>query len=125
MNKLALYNCRCGYNGYDLVHGKWTQQCSNCGELQKRYTLRYNNKETQHETVNIAYKENPRYSVALGVSETQIEEARKLHPQAEWKKFGNSYRPLIKNRAEKLKLMKQAGMEEYEPSAFRDKNGNG
>jgi len=63
--------------------------------------------------VNIAYQENERYSASLGVAASQIEEARKVHPGVEWKKFGHSYRPKISNRAEKLKLMKQAKMEEY------------
>ena len=71
------------------------------------------------EFVNIGYKDNPRYSVSMGVTETQIEEARKLHPQAEWKRFGHSFRPLIKNRPEKLKMMKQCGMEEFGVEQFK------
>ena len=69
--------------------------------------------------LNICYKENPRYSATLGVSETQIEAAKKLHPQVEWKRFGHSFRPLIRNRPEKLKMMKQANMCEYDPKAFK------
>lgn len=65
--------------------------------------------------------DNWRYSASLGVSETQIEEAKRLHPQAEWKRFGHSFRPLIKNRAEKKKMMKQAGMEEFSPKDFKGK----
>jgi hypothetical protein len=73
----------------------------------------------KEEIINICYGENPRYSASLGVSETQIEQARQLHPQAEWKKFGHSYRPLIKNRAEKLKMMRQAGYEEFGTEQFK------
>lgn len=73
----------------------------------------------REEVVNVCYKETPRYSVALGVSETQIDDARKLHPGVEWKKFGHSYRPLIRNRTEKLKIMKQAGFEEFDESTFK------
>jgi len=72
--------------------------------------------------VNIGYKDTPRYSATLGVSETQIEEAKKLHPQVEWKRFGHSFRPLIKNRPEKLKMMKQANFEEYDPKDFKGKD---
>ena len=72
--------------------------------------------------VNIGYKDSPRYSATLGVSETQIEDAKRLHPQCEWKRFGHSFRPLIKNRPEKLKMMKQAGMCEYDPKAFKGRD---
>jgi len=68
---------------------------------------------TKAETVNITYKENVRESRSLGVSETQIDEARKAHPGTDWVKRGHSYLPVIHNRAEKLKIMKEAKMEEY------------
>jgi len=54
----------------------------------------------------------------LGVSETQIEEARKAHPGIEWEKRGHSYLPVIHNRAEKLKLLRQSKMEEYDSRDF-------
>lgn len=64
--------------------------------------------------------EIPRYSVALGVFDEQLEDAKKLHPQvSDWKKFGNSWRPLIRNDAEKRKMMKQADFEEYNPNEFK------
>ncbi len=72
--------------------------------------------------VSIGYKDTPRYSATLGVSETQIEDAKRLHPQAEWKRFGKSFRPLIKNRAEKKKMMAQCGMQEYDPKGFKGKD---
>ena len=59
------------------------------------------------------------YSVTMGVSEAQLDDARRLHPQVEWKRFGHSYRPLIKNRAEKLKMMKQCGMVEFDTNQFK------
>ena len=95
--------------------------CPECDS--KWYTLRFiKESRPKSKFVNIGYKDTPRYSVSLGVSETQIEEAKKLHPQAEWKKFGNSYRPLINNRAEKKLMMKQAGYEEYSPKDFKGKD---
>lgn len=72
--------------------------------------------------VNIGYKDTPRYSATLGVSETQIEQAAKLSPQVEWRRFGHSFRPLIKNRAEKLKLMKQCNYEEFSPKDFKGRD---
>lgn len=78
-----------------------------------------NDPNIKEEVTNICYGENPRYSVTLGVAENQIEQARKLHPQTEWKRFGNSFRPLIKTRTDKLRMMKQAGYEEYPPDMFK------
>jgi len=89
-------------------------ECPGCGS--KWYLIRFVDTNIKR-TPNSG--DNWRYSVSLGVSETQIEEARKLHPQAEWKKFGHSYRPLIKSRADKKKLMKQANFEEYDPKDFK------
>lgn len=99
--------------------------CSICGTILvgkcvEKHSV--NDPNIKKEVVNIAYGENPRYSATLGVSETQIEEARKLSPQCDWKKFGHSYRPLIKNRAEKLKLMKQCNYEEYDPKDFKGRD---
>ncbi|NIT58965.1 MAG: hypothetical protein GWN00_22895 [Aliifodinibius sp.] len=91
------------------------------GKMVEKYSDKDPN--TKAEVVNIAYNENPRYSAALGVSETQIEEARKAHPGTEWKKFGHSYRPLIKHRNDKLRLMREAKMEEFGPEQFKGKEG--
>ena len=96
-------------------------QCPECDS--RWYLLRFITKpRVKPEFVSIGYKDTPRYSASLGVSETQIEEAKRLHPQAEWRRFGHSFRPLIKNRAEKKKLMKQANYEEYGPSDFKGRN---
>ena len=96
-------------------------QCPGCGS--KWYVLRFlKGPRVEHEFVNIGYKDTPRYSATLGVSETQIEDAKRLHPQAEWKRFGHSFRPLIKNRAEKKKMMKQADFCEYEPKDFKGRD---
>ena len=70
--------------------------------------------------VIVGYQDVPRYSRTLGVFDEGLEAAKKLHPQvSDWKKFGNSWRPLIRNRAEKVKMMKQANFEEYEPKKFK------
>ena len=90
-------------------------KCPNCDN--KWYTLRWPNEEEIKRTANSG--EHWRYSSALGVFDEQLETAKKLHPQvSDWKKFGNSWRPLIKNRAEKKLAMKQANMYEYEPKDF-------
>lgn len=121
MVKRVVYNCECGYRAYDIIEGTcaWNTCCVVCGAHQRKYTIKYNPKEVKTEVVNITYKDNPRYSASMGVSETQIKEAMKLHPQAEWKKFGHSYRPLIKNRTSKLRMMKQCGMEEFGVEQFK------
>jgi hypothetical protein len=101
------------YSNYDAP-----VECPQCRH--RFYTLRYiESLKIKPKFVNIGYKDTPRYSMTLGVSETQIEDAKKLHPQAEWKRFGHSFRPLIKNRPEKLKMMAQAGMQEYDPKGFK------
>lgn len=93
-------------------------RCPKCDRAY--YKIKFiKNLKTKTKFVNIGYKDTPRYSATLGVSETQIEEAKRLHPQAEWKRFGSSFRPLIKNRAEKKKMMSQCGMEEYDPKDFK------
>jgi len=118
---IAQYCSNC--NKYFKPINRDSTNCSICGKKTvfksvDKYNTVFEN-DVKSEVVNIAYGENPRYSVSLGVSENQIEEARKLHPQVEWKKFGHSYRPLIKNRAEKHKIMKQANYEEYDPKDFK------
>lgn len=93
-------------------------RCPKCDRVY--YRIRYiKTRRPKTKFVNIGYKDSPRYSATLGVSETQIEEARRLSPQCEWKRFGHSFRPLIKNRAEKKKLMKQCNYEEYSPDDFK------
>ena len=97
-------------------------KCPECGR--RVYELRFLKAPRKKvKFVNIGYKDTPRYSVSLGVSETQIEDAKRLHPQAEWKRFGSSFRPLIKNRTDKKILMKQAGYCEYDPKDFKGRDG--
>ena len=119
---VVTYSCDCGYHAYEDATG-WKQLCKKCHSHIKRYTMKFGVKEVTTPIVNITYKDNPRYSYTLGVQENQIEEARKLHPEAEWKKFGNVYRPLIKNRADKIRMMRQAGMIEYDSSQYKGKEG--
>lgn len=96
-------------------------RCPKCDRAY--YRIRFiKNPRPKPKFVNIGYKDTPRYSASLGVSETQIEEAKRLHPQAEWKRFGHSFRPLIKNRPEKKKMMKQANYEEYSPKDFKGRD---
>lgn len=95
--------------------------CDKCGNLTKCECVVKGSEQdpnTKTETVNIAYNENIRVSRSLGVSETQINEARKAHPGTEWVKCGHSYLPVIHNRPEKLKIAKEAGMVEYDPKDF-------
>jgi len=98
------------------TYGGNPKDCNICGKSTKWKSVVKGSKRdpnTKIEAVNISYKENVRVSHSLGVSETQIDEARKAHPGTEWVKRGHSYLPVIHNRPEKLKLMREAKMEEY------------
>ena len=98
------------------------EPCPDCGgEAKHKHVIKGSEQDPNIKVgvVNITYKENPRYSISMGVSETQIEAARKLHPQVEWRRFGHSFRPLINYRPEKLKMMKQCGMEEFGVEQFK------
>ena len=107
----------CGFTKeYPNEDSPW--KCPECGRATYRLSF-LEESRVKTNFVNIGYKDTPRYSITMGVTETQIEMARKLHPQAEWKKFGHSYRPLIKNRTDKLKMMKQCGMEEFGTEQFK------
>jgi len=103
-------------DSYFKVVGKSLDDCNKCGNPTKCKSVVKGSEQDPNiktEMVNITYKENVRVSRSLGVSETQIEEARKAHPGTDWVKRGHSYLPVIHNRAKKLKLMKEAKMEEY------------
>ena len=117
---LERFECRsrtCGF-AEDYPNEDSPVECPECGS--KWYCLRFITKpRVKAKFVSIGYKDTPRYSASLGVSETQIEAAVRLHPGTEWKKFGHSYRPLIKNRTDKKRIMREANYEEYEPSDFK------
>lgn len=103
-------------NAYLKAIGNKPNDCDKCGEPTRFESIVKGSEQDPNmrtDTINIAYKENIRVSRSLGVSETQIDEARKAHPGTQWVKRGHSYLPVIHNRPEKLKLMKEARMEEY------------
>lgn len=121
----ALYCERC--NLYCKGH-KHTQPCEVCGEEMKwRNVLKGSEQDprTYTEQTNIAFKENIRVSHSMGVPIKQFEEAKKLHPGVEWKKVGNSMCPVIRNRTDKLRIMRQAGFEEYPNNYFEQCEGKG
>lgn len=109
-----IYSCEeCNYVEdvlCSMSERKATIPCKKCGkEMERNYTL-----EQHGGNLAALNEEHPRYSASGGVLEEDLAAARQLHPHiTEWKKFGNSYRPLIRNRADKLKFMKQAGAYEY------------
>jgi len=94
--------------------------CPKCGRVTKsvKFTPQddpfINKKLGDHCSVDSQMIENIRYSRTLSVPESQIKDAAKLHPGVDWKKFGNRYRPVIHNRNEKLKIIKQRQMMEYD-----------
>lgn len=90
--------------------------CEKCTDDSEDYEV-FMNRDLRAEQcrggVDYLMKEHIRYSASLGVLDEDLPAARKLHPQCDWKKFGNSWRPKIRNRQEKKVLMSQAGMFEY------------
>ena len=115
------FECRLCDFVQEYPNGDSPIECPDCGS--KWYTLMFITKpRVKAKFVSIGYKDTPRYSVSMGVSETQIEEAKRLHPGTEWKKFGHSYRPLIKNRTDKKRLMREADYEEYSPKDFKGRD---
>ena len=114
---LEKFNCKmCDF--LEFYTGAAPNECPACGSKWYIWGL-VKEPTVKHKFVSIGYKDTPRYSASLGVSETQIEAAKRLHPQADWKRFGHSFRPLIKNRPEKIKMMKQANFAEYNPKDFK------
>ena len=118
---LEKFDCKlCDFLEY--YKGSAPNECPECGSKWYIWGL-VKEPIAKPKFVNIGYKDTPRYSASLGVSETQIEEAKKLHPQVEWKRFGHSFRPLIRNRTDKKRIMKQANYEEYDPKDFKGRDG--
>ena len=115
------FNCKlCSFVG-EYPNEDSPIQCPKCDS--KWYILSFlKESRTDVPFVNIGYKDTPRYSVTLGVSETQIEDAKKLHPWVDWKRFGHSYRPLIKNRTDKKRLMREANYCEFPSDMFKGKD---
>jgi len=78
-----------------------------CGSIAKRNWRAYGD-------IDGIMKENIRWSWSLGINPDdpkQLAAAKKRHPGAEFNKRGQMK---IHNRAEKLRRMKEAGVEEYE-----------
>ena len=119
--KCALYCSKCD-KYFKIVSG--TEPCPDCDGDTTIETVGQGSeqdpamKDIKYDPVTVGYKEHIRYSASMGVSDEQFEAARKQHPQANWKKFGNHWRPEIRTRTDKKVLMKQAGMEEYPTNLF-------
>ena len=131
MKKLIIYGCSCGHYGKDEIDGTWNKMCGMCGERVYNYTISspkeivpYKRSTLDKGDVNGLMKENIRVSHSMGVSCNQFtDEVKKAHPGVEWKKVGNSMCPVIHNRQEKLRVMKQCGMVEYPPNYFGQMEG--
>jgi len=110
-------------SGCDLYYkgSRHIEPCEVCGKEMKWKSVikgSKNDPRTHSVFTNIAFKENVRVSHSMGVPIAQFEQARKAHPGVEWKKVGTSMCPVIRNRPEKLRIMKSFGMEEYPPNLF-------
>jgi len=69
-------------------------------------------------------KDKERLSNSLAIYPSQLEDAKKVHPGAEWVKVGHRLCMKIKNRAEKLQRMKERGFCEYPANLFDQREGN-
>lgn len=110
---ITRFECRaCSYSSEHIETGEAPNQCPDCES--KWYRLRFckePKREAELVTIACTMESRPRYSMALGVAPDQIEEARKIHPDAEFNKRGDM---LIKNRADKKRRMKERGFVEFE-----------
>jgi len=101
-----LYECENGHVLSVFQHDMKpteTKKCEICKKISRRaYYL---------EKKNTDLVSNERYSIAMGVSPEQIEEAKRTFPGSEYDKKG---RLLIKNRKHKLAEMKRRGYIEYD-----------
>jgi len=107
------FECRlCDYEQC-YKYGEAPFRCPGCGA--KWYRLRYlKEPKKKKEFVNIGFKDNERWSWALGCNSEQLPAKMKQHPGAEFRKTpGGGYQMRIKNRTEKKQRMREAGMEEY------------
>jgi hypothetical protein len=123
MNKTYIIACYCSTcNEYFEHIGRGAYERCSCGtQLVGKSVEKYGTDDPRckEEVTNICYGENPRYSMTLGVTETQIKQAMKLHPGTDWKRFGKSFRPLIRNRGHKLQMMREAGYDEFDTKQFK------
>ncbi|MHA2022567.1 MAG: FmdB family zinc ribbon protein [Candidatus Thorarchaeota archaeon] len=98
------YKCDCG-KAFEIFvtmsEMKGEVDCPICG---KKAPRDYSGK------CNIALRDNPRVSRAMGVQPSQVDIAMKKWPGSRYDAQGNL---LIANRAEKLQRMKQRGYTEF------------
>lgn len=105
--------------------------CPNCGgERQAKMVEKYSENDPNIRTEFVNWdgmnKENIRVSRSLSVPKGQFKEAQKMHPGVEFKDLGNGYiAPVIHNRAEKLKVMKEAGYVEFPDTYFQQRHDKG
>lgn len=64
--------------------------------------------ELNRKNVNVSYGEHSREMRSMAVLDEDFAAARKLHPQADWVKRGHSWVPIVKNRTERQRLLRQA-----------------
>lgn len=99
----------------DYSIGEVLPQFCVCGSkgCKVKYITRSDFREESKRGISGLMVEHPRYSASGAVLDEDLAEVKRRNPYREWKKFGNSWRPLIKNRADKIKFMREAGAYEY------------
>jgi putative FmdB family regulatory protein len=98
------YQCKCGHIDQKYVkkiYSKSKMLCSKCGKWMKKIFSQ----------VNTDIVDRPRFSSAMGVNISQIEQAKKAYPGSEYNYRGDL---LVRNRQHKKQLMRQRGLIELD-----------
>jgi len=100
------FDCKSKVCGYSSICDDPPFSCPECGNKSYRLTFL---KELPRKTefVNIGYKDNPRWSWAMGVNVEDIPREMEKHPDREYHPGTGQLR--VKNRPEKKRLMKEHG----------------
>lgn len=124
--KIVHYTCDCGYVANNVLPLKQRDSdvCPKCGLKQRRVRIEYPRNRTIHDFknkggVDALMRDNERWSWSMGINPEDIPKAMKQFPNA-------TYHPktgqlLVRNRAHKLRQMKERGLVECD--GYRNRNG--
>ena len=111
------FQCKCGniFVKYSSIKDyKSKRKCSKCGKM-ACHSVILDHKDGNVDSQMKDYRFDGETGTRLypcAVLPNQLEETKKKHPGTEYKLHNGSYLPVIKNRAHKLKFLKEHGWEE-------------
>lgn len=115
VHKIVSYFCsKCRKNQSEVSPGEFAGVCFKCGKAIMRYRIAYKSETERNREycgVDVLHRDNPRWSDALGVSPSQVDEFKKSFPKLNLE-FDREGRCLVRNRKHKLDIMKARGFEE-------------